>query len=38
MTVVTTTDGLRLAFAPTAEGNPFLKMLLLAAALVGSIR
>jgi hypothetical protein len=34
MTVMVTTEGTRVAFTTAAEGNPFLKMLLLAAALV----
>jgi len=34
MTVVVTPEGTRVAFAAEAEGNPFLKMLLLAAVLV----
>lgn len=34
MTVLPTAGGRRVAFAGEAEGNPFLKMLLLAAALV----
>ncbi|HKI35580.1 MAG TPA: hypothetical protein VKA46_27230 [Gemmataceae bacterium] len=34
MTVMATPEGTRVAFAAGAEGNPFLKMLLLAAALV----
>jgi hypothetical protein len=34
MTVVATAEGTRVAFAAEAEGNPFLKMLLLAAVLV----
>lgn len=34
MTVMATPDGTRVAFAAGAERNPFLKMLLLAAALV----
>jgi hypothetical protein len=34
MTVTDTAEGLRVAFGADAEGNPFLKMLLLAAALV----
>ncbi len=34
MTVLVTDEGTRVAFAAAAEGNPFLKMLLLAAVLV----
>jgi hypothetical protein len=34
VTVLPTPEGTRVAFAAAAEGNPFLKMLLLAAALV----
>ena len=34
LTVAATTEGTRVAFAAAAEGNPFLKMVLLAAALV----
>jgi hypothetical protein len=37
MTVTQTAEGTRVAFAPAAEGNPFLKMLLLAAALVRAV-
>jgi hypothetical protein len=37
MTVMATTEGTRVAFASDAERNPFLKMLLLAAALVDSV-
>jgi hypothetical protein len=34
LTATITPDGTRVAFAPEADGNPFLKMLLLAAVLV----
>jgi hypothetical protein len=37
MTVIATAEGTRVVFAAEAEGNPFLKMLLLAAALVDSV-
>ena len=37
LTATTTADGKRVAFAPEADGNPFLKMLLLAAVLVGPV-
>ncbi len=37
MTVMATPDGTRIAFAAAAERNPFLKMLLLAAALVDAV-
>jgi hypothetical protein len=37
MTVLLTAEGTRVAFTDAAEGNPFLKMLLLAAALVDAI-
>jgi hypothetical protein len=36
LTVAQTAEGTRVAFAPGAEGNPFLKMVLLSAALVES--
>ena len=36
MSVMATADGTRVVFADEAERNPFLKMLLLAAALVGA--
>jgi len=38
MTLLAAPEGLRVSFAPAAEGNPFLKMLPLAAALVGIVR
>jgi hypothetical protein len=37
MTVMRTAEGARVTFAGDAEGNPFLKMLLLAAALIESL-